>query len=97
VLHLPICLDLLLQANDLVRPLIGFAQRKEADYPNRDQEHLDYEEGYQQFRAQRAAQFEAEETVLHRRAVSACSRRCRERALTKERGWISFQVHVEPR
>jgi len=36
VLHLPICLDLLLQANDLVRPLIGFAQRKEADYPNRD-------------------------------------------------------------
>jgi hypothetical protein len=31
VLHLPICLDLLLQANDLVRPLISFAQRKEAD------------------------------------------------------------------
>ena len=45
MLYLPICIDLVLQGNYLVRVLVGFAQRKEPDYPNREQEHLDDEEG----------------------------------------------------
>jgi hypothetical protein len=55
VLHLPVCLDLVLQGKYLVCLLVGFAQRKKSNYPNRDQEHLDYEEGHQQFGAQRRA------------------------------------------
>ena len=51
----------------------------------------------QQFGAQRGARLEADEAVLHRRAVSTCSRYCSERALTKKRrSRISLQVHVEP-
>jgi hypothetical protein len=44
-----------LQGKYLVSVLVGFAQRKEPDYSNRDQEHLDDEEGRQQFGADRRA------------------------------------------
>jgi hypothetical protein len=36
VLHLSVSLYLVLQGNDLVCPLVCFAQRKEADYPDGD-------------------------------------------------------------
>jgi hypothetical protein len=55
VLHLPVCLDFVLQGNYLVCLLAGFSQRKKPDHPDRDQEHLDGEEGHQQFGAQRRA------------------------------------------
>jgi hypothetical protein len=44
------------------------------------------EEGGQQFGAQRRAQYDANEAVLHRRAASICSRACSERALSHKRG-----------
>jgi hypothetical protein len=48
VLHLPVCLDLVLQGNYLVSVPVGFSQGKEPDYSNRDQERLDDQKGGQQ-------------------------------------------------